>query len=248
MKLITSPANPTYRQLLRLLQARGIRKYQQALVSGEKIVRELLASGSPEVLALVSSSRHENIEGLNAVSRLVLEPELFRQLDVCGTDFPLVLVRCAQPVEWAGSLPVGTCVALAFQDPENVGSVLRSSVAFGVRDILLLEQCASPFLPKAIRASAGAVFHCRFFAGPRLEDIFHLPYPGQIVSLSAEGKPLAETVFSDPTMLVPGIEGAGIPARWREQSVSIPMDAGVESLNAAVATSIVLYHMAQRRR
>ncbi|WP_221270464.1 TrmH family RNA methyltransferase [Desulfurispira natronophila] len=237
---IHSPTNTTFRQLLKLTGARGIRKQGLALAAGEKIVNELLPS--PHVQQLIISEKYCGALATD-LPILCLDQALFRQLDVCGTNSPLVVVKwkpwpsfCQQNID-------GHCVAIAFQDPENVGAVVRSSLAFGIEDVILLKECAHPFLPKAVRASAGTVFQARFHQGPPLESLHMLDFDGELVPLSQDGAPLKEHRFATRTMLLPGIEGCGLPHHLRSNAVSIPISDAVESLNAAVATSIILYAM-----
>jgi len=125
-----------------------------------------------------------------------------------------------------------------FQDPENVGAVVRSAVAFDVDRIILLAESANPFHPKAVRASAGTVFSARLFQGPSLSE---LPHDLPVIALSSSGQPLAQARFPESFCLLTGMEGPGLPPRWQASAVAIPMAPGVESLNAAVATAIALY-------
>ena len=237
---IHSPTNTTFRQLLKLTGTRGIRKQRRALAAGDKIVNELRQSSRVQQL-IISEKHHGSL--VTDLPTLCLDQTLFRQLDVCGTNSPLAVIRwktwppfCQQNVD-------GHCVAIAFQDPENVGAVVRSCLAFGVKDVVLLEECAHPFLPKAVRASAGTVFQTRFHQGPPLGDLDKLDFDGELAPLSQEGTSLKEHRFATHTMLLPGIEGEGLPHHLRSRAISIPISDAVESLNAAVATSIALYAM-----
>ena len=96
-----------------------------------------------------------------------------------------------------------------FQDPENVGAVVRSAAAFGAAQVILLAESAHPFHPKALRASGGAALAVILREGPSLSEI---PDELPILSLSAEGTPLQEAEFPPAFGLLAGMEGPG-PAR-----------------------------------
>ena len=132
----------------------------------------------------------------------------------------------------------GCSLLIPFQDPENVGAVIRCAAAFDVQRIIVLSESANPFHPKAIRTSAGAVFSARLFEGPSL-DMLSQDLP--VIALSSSGRPLAGMRFPESFYLLTGMEGPGLPPRLQADAVAIPMAAGVESLNAAVATAIALY-------
>ena len=142
--------------------------------------------------------------------------------------------------KWSPSegLPDGCTLLVPFQDPENVGAVIRSAVAFGVAAIIMLHEAANPYHPKSVRASGAVVFRANLLQGP---SIHHLPENLPIVPLSKEGKKISDFKFPAKFALLPGIEGPGLPDRYRKAGVSIPVSPEVESLNAAVATAIALF-------
>jgi tRNA G18 (ribose-2'-O)-methylase SpoU len=104
--------------------------------------------------------------------------------------------------------------------------------------VILLAESAHPYHPKALRASGGAVFAAALMRGPSLDD---LPATLPIVALSREGRDVAGFPFPQSFGLLPGMEGPGLPVRFRAQTVAIPMAGNVESLNAATAAAIALY-------
>jgi tRNA G18 (ribose-2'-O)-methylase SpoU len=176
-----------------------------------------------------------------------LTPQRFQALDIFGTGAPIVLFDVPAIEAWQprkGLLP-GCSLLVPFQAPENVGTVIRSAVAFGVDRVILLAESANPFHPKAVRASAGTVFSARLFQGPSL---FKLPRSLPLIALAASGQPLALARFPQSFYLLAGMEGPGLPPQWQANTVAIPMASGVESLNAAVATAVALYEWRRRKQ
>lgn len=169
-------------------------------------------------------------------------PQLFPQIDQFHTGPPILLLRCPPLPPWSGRPSVPGCtLCLPFQDPLNVGAVLRTAAAFGVLDIVHLKGSAHPFHPKALRAGGSAIFRTHLWRGPSLEGLAGLG--DALVTLSPEGVPLEAFRWPETFCLAPGIEGAGLPAELKgARTLGIPMAAGVESLNAAMATGIALYH------
>jgi tRNA G18 (ribose-2'-O)-methylase SpoU len=137
-------------------------------------------------------------------------------------------------------LPKGAVPFIAFQDPANVGAVIRSAAAFGVRTIVLLREAANPYHPKSIRAAGTAVFLVEFMEGPSIRDIESAKIP--IVALSLGGTDIAHFQFPERFGLLPGMEGPGLPGELlRVEKLRIPIAPDVESLNAAAAVTIALY-------
>ncbi|QCQ22843.1 16S rRNA (guanine(527)-N(7))-methyltransferase RsmG [Desulfoglaeba alkanexedens] len=249
VKRIESAQNPVFKELKRLLYGRGVKKAGKTLVAGSKLTADVAARHRDRVEGWISRGDEPpppaDLE--ERVSWIALAPSLFDELDVFGTRCPMLLAGVPDMPAWepASGLQKGCSLLIPFQDPENVGAVVRSAVAFGVERIVLLEESAHPFHPKALRASGGAAFQARFLRGPSLSQ---LPRTLPILPLSQDGMPLEGVDFPEAFGLLPGIEGAGLPAAWRFRAIAVPISPEVESLNAATATAIVLYEWSRRRR
>ncbi len=239
---IESEQNRIFKDLKKLLSGRGIKKQQMALISGAKPVGEVIEAFPKQCTAWISSGSDSPppADFPKQAAWYKMTPPLFEALDVFGTGAPLLLIRTPEIETWMPEtgLPKGCSLFVPFQDPENVGTVIRSAMAFGVDNIVLLAESAHPFHPKSIRASGGAVFHARLLHGPAIND---LPDDLPILPLSAEGRDIADIRFPETFGILPGIEGPGLPERLRQQAVSIPIQKEVESLNAATAAAIALY-------
>jgi len=139
------------------------------------------------------------------------------------------------------------------QDPGNLGTIIRSAEAFSVRGILLGEKTVSHFNSKVARASAGSLFREPLLRVNMAEGIEALKQHGvRVVATSShKGVPLPDANFSGPSMIIIGNEGAGLPAEilaTADELITIPHSPRVESLNAGIAASIVLYEAARQRK
>ena len=248
--IIASPDNRTFKALCKLTDARGQKKQERTLVAGAKLVREFICERPGQCCTLIVCDGVQ-CHGMDDVVQqfagqgnlTVLKRGLFSQLDIFNTGAPLLEVMSPGIPQWGCRLAGQGCVlALPFQDPVNVGAAARSAAAFGVQQVVLLREAASPFHPKSVRASGGAVFKLSFFRGPSLAELVQLPeVASHIVALDMQGASILQFSFPAQFLLLPGIEGQGLPEELRRQAVSIPMPGAVESLNAATAVSIALF-------
>jgi RNA methyltransferase, TrmH family len=155
-------------------------------------------------------------------------------------------------------LQVGPVVALAgLQDPGNLGTIMRSAEAFGSAGIILGEGTVSPLNAKAVRASAGSIFRLPVVVAPLAagsEDVvakLRAKSVRLIATSSHKGTPLDQADLTGPLAIFIGSEGSGLPRALMgqmDETVAIPHAPQVESLNAGVAGSIILYESARQRR
>lgn len=246
-RVVESPSNEAFKTLRQTLTGKGIRKEGKAVLAGPKFIAEVVDRRRDHCLAWITDARDTGTPPAGLECWRLARP-LFDEIDVAGTGGPLLLVRVPEFAAWDASAPWpdGCTLFVPFQNPDNVGAVIRSAAAFGVRRVVLLEEAAHPFHPKAIRAAGPAVFQVELMTGPSIRELRSRDVP--LYSLSGEGSPLGEAVFPARFGLVPGVEGPGLPEELRGQHcLSIPMAPGVESLNATVATAVALYEMTTRR-
>lgn len=141
--------------------------------------------------------------------------------------------------------PVGPlCVALwGVKDPGNVGTVIRSALAFGASSVALGPDTADPFSPKAVRASMGAIFRVPV---SRVSEVSELP-GRKIALIASEGERLSGPAVEE-TSIVVGPERFGIPRSTLSECDGVAhIPIASESLNAAVAASVALYELTNRR-
>jgi len=240
---ISSAQNPRYKNWLKLLDGRGIKKQETALIAGRKVLHEYLRQFPDRVRGVILRKTDDaaNLAVPDGCPVYLLPHDLFAALDIYGIREPMLLAFAPPLAEWDGTLPGGLTVFLPFQNPINLGTAIRSAAAFGA-SVVVLREAAMPYLPKCLRASGPAIFQVPLFQGPGLEQLAsygHLP----IFALSPKGENLFRFPFADygGVGLVAGMEGPGLDAYWpAEKRLSIPMAANVESLNASVAMSIAM--------
>jgi TrmH family RNA methyltransferase len=136
------------------------------------------------------------------------------------------------------------------QDTGNLGAILRSAAAAGGRDAFLSTQCADPWAPKCLRAGMGAHFHMTLHDRVNLLDVAR-SFRGRLIAADSRGERSLFEVDLDGTVgFIIGGEGAGISPALLElaaERVRIPMAAGIESLNAAAAATLVFYEWRRHR-
>lgn len=249
MKRIVSASNSTLKTFLKLTSVRGIKKHGLALVSGLKNLNEIMRNFPEKCVSIISSSHNYNDLLVSAdLTHYVLTPELFRQVDIHGTSHSILLVRVEPFPVWDQEVWAPGCtLCVPFQDPTNVGAVIRSAAAFGVSRVVILKEAAHPFHPRSVQAAGSALFRVHFCEGPSINELGDAQVP--VVTLSPDGQDVSSFEFPPKFCLVPGMEGPGLPERLKHCTVlGIPMEPGVESLNAASATGIALYIWRSRSR
>ncbi|MDR2387168.1 MAG: 16S rRNA (guanine(527)-N(7))-methyltransferase RsmG [Deltaproteobacteria bacterium] len=242
---IASHMNPRFKNWLKLLEGRNIKKTGEALVSGKKIVRDLLATEPLPITSLlaIDKSDYQDLKLPEDLEIYHLRQELFPKLDLFGTGPPLLVIPTPVLVNWREEEPFsGVKILVPFQDPANVGAVIRSAAALGV-EVILLKEAANPYHPKALRAAGPALFKTTILSGPALSQV---PILENMFALTPKGvnihKFKPSKYIKDGLYLLMGLEGPGLaeldfPAK---RCLSIPMKAEVESFNAATAAAIAM--------
>ncbi|MES3038552.1 MAG: RNA methyltransferase [Bdellovibrionota bacterium] len=233
MKKLSSASNADFKDLKALFSSRGIKRQQRFLLMGEKIIQEFLVNPSMEILGEV---RTEKLFPVTKSEQLILDTELFNDLDEVGTHYNILVVALPEIPEHQPELEVeGLEVVTPLGDPNNLGALIRSAVAFGSKKIILTEEACHPYHPRCIKGSAGAVVKAPLYRGRSLRT-----YDTQnSYALDMTGTPLDKFVCPPNFRLVVGEEGPGLNFD-HAHSIAIPTQ-GVESLNATVAASVALY-------
>lgn len=264
MKRLTSRDNPTFKSLrLLLTDARKQRASGKAVLEGAHLIAAALDRGVLPELVVVSESAVGNVEVVALLKRaseaetLCLSDALFRSLSELASPVG-ILARIAVPPDPAravSSAPTfvvtGDCLLLdAVQDAGNVGTLLRTAAAAGVRDVLLGPGCAGAWTPRVLRAAQGAHFALRLHEQADLAA-FLKSYPGlTVATVAREGEPLYALDLCPPVAWLFGNEGQGLSpdlVALAKRRATIPLAAGSESLNVAAAAAVCLFEMRRQR-
>lgn len=239
---ITSLNNPAFRIYSQILSGRGLKKHGLTIMSGLKQVREVVRDFPDKLEAVLTAGPGRLPFGVPEGTALTrLDKELFDQLDLYGTGPPLAIIRVEPLLPWDDrNWPPGCSLFIPFQDPGNVGAVIRTAVAFEVPRIVLLKEAAHPFHHRTLRAAGTAAFTIPMFQGPSLRDLEEVETP--LLTLDRGGQDIGGFRFPETFGLLPGLEGTGLPAGLKRlKALSIPVSPRVESLNAAMAVGLALY-------
>jgi TrmH family RNA methyltransferase len=253
--------NPLLKELRRAFAAGDLTLDGYCAIEGTRIIEEAIRSGLKFRAIFFRESAKNRADRLLPqlaahVEKLVMPDKLFASAVPSETPQGVAaLVKCKifSVDDVIAKSRTGPLVAIAgVQDPGNLGTILRSAEAFDAGGVLLGEGTASVFNSKVIRASAGSVFRLPL-AKAKLAETLSIMKSQKlrlVATSSHKSKSLAEANLSAPLAIFIGSEGAGVPRDLlakMDEVVAIPHSPMVESLNAGVAASIVLYEVARRK-
>ena len=246
---ITSRQNPLMTHLRKLASSRSYRKKSgEYLCDGTKLLAEALKWGA-EVKTAVFSEGVDIPPLPDGVRAVRVSEELMRAVSPMETpQGALFTVRLPDTALPETLTSAHYLVLDGVQDPGNVGTILRTADAFDCDGVFLVNACADPYSPKTARATMGAVFR---------RDVYQCTADELCALLQKCGLPLYGTALRNDTVslrdaelsraaVAIGSEGRGLSAEILskcEKTIKIPMSPRCESLNAAVAASVVLWEM-----
>ena len=198
-----------------------------------------------------ASLDHASLRDIQAQDVVVLSPDVFNAAVETITPQGLAGVFSIPALQPTRTLASGSVLLLEnVQDPGNVGTLIRSAAAFGAAAVWLVGECANPWSPKVLRASAGAVFHLPVFRS-NLRDAEEALRPARRLFAAVPARdgavPAMQASLGDGVVMI-GSEGRGLSQEalaLADQLVTIPCR--IESFNAAVAGSLLLYEAARGR-
>lgn len=226
-------------------------------IEGEHLLREALRSG----LRVHSIFVREDHAWATDWAEAGNSPAFFVANDAfdhaCATESPQGIAALVEAPQWSFDALLQTVNSLfvvlaGLQDPGNVGTIIRTAEAFGATGILLTPGTVNPWNQKVLRAAAGSSFRLPVVSledESPLQRLQEKKFPIYACAARA-GASILDTDLRPPMALVIGNEGAGIPQavlRYCTATVHIPCPGPVESLNAAVAASVLLYEAARQR-
>lgn len=277
LRRIEGRHNPLVKQLRQAFSLSELTPAGDCAIEGLRIIEEAIRSGLRFSAAFFRDSAQDRAERLLPqlaahVETLLLPDGLFES--IVPSESPqgvaaLVRIKRFSFGDILERQQTGPIVILAgLQDPGNLGTILRSAEAFGCAGVILGEGTVSPFNPKVVRASAGSIFrlpvvHAHVPAKDhgsekaetaKLKDIseqLQSQHVRLIATSSHKGTPLDQADLKGAAAIFFGNEGSGLPRDLMgkmDEFISIPHTPQVESLNAGVAASIVLYEAAKQRK
>ena len=264
MDQITSTANPHIKQIRKLKDRKYRSESNLFFLEGVRIVIEALESGQWITQLIVSRDLLGSVKAVEVVEEaerkgvplLEVSKEVFESIS--GKDGPQGLAAVAQQ-KWidldpTSRLTSGIWIALyQVADPGNLGTILRTLDGMGGSGVILLDHCTDPFDPSTIRASMGAVFSKQIIKANSSDFIAWIKQNNIHVTGTADSATMDYRKYGYPSnsILLMGSEREGLPdplAAICDDVVSIPMLGNADSLNLAVASSIVLYEIAWQQQ
>lgn len=260
MKRLSSRDNPGFKHLRALNEeARYRRETGHSLIDGDHLIRAAFEADWPVKRLVLREDRVDSdlanellaLAPADLDEVLVLSETLFKAISPVVTPSGMLAEIVCQPREAQASTP-GDVLALAgVQDAGNLGTLLRSAAAAGVREVWLDRSTTQPWSPKALRAGMGAQFQLRIEEACDLAARFREEArPCRVTCLEPDSVPLFSLDLRAPGIWVFGAEGQGVPsdliALARERIV-IPMPGRMESLNVSAAAAVCLFEAVRQR-
>jgi TrmH family RNA methyltransferase len=259
LDVISSRTNARVKQLRAAFQGHARLSGGMVAIEGQHLLEEALRSGMVMKTVFVSERREVPKIVPRGVEVMRLTEEVFGS--VVDTQSPQGVAALLVPPVWVVEDVMGRgegaaliLIAVGLQDPGNLGTLVRSAEAFGATGVLTTPGTVSAWNQKALRASVGSVFRVPV-VGVTASDVEGLKQRG-LRLMAAVGSDGADVIaaqemdFTAACAVMVGNEGAGLAAEWMEMSdarVTIPCPGPVESLNAAVAGSLLLYEASRQR-
>lgn len=254
---VTSPANPLLKDIRRAVQRGTLTRDGCCVAESFHLLEEALRSDCRIRAVLMAESVRTTVEshlrGLTGLRLIALPDPLFQ--DIASTETSQGVLALVYPPQW--TLPQlfrGRSLVVVLdglQDPGNAGTILRAAEAFGATGVLALKGTVSLYNPKTVRASAGSLFRVPTIWG--MEESLALASLEQqrldLYAASPSGKHLlGEADLTRKCAFIIGSEGRGVREKLRAaaRDLRIPTS-GVESLNAAMAATVLLYEARRQR-
>ena len=258
MQTLTSARNPALKELRKILGRGGLTDQGYCVAEGFHLLDEGLTSGCEVHSVFANDAAADRVEarlrGEDSPRFMILADSLFQT--VATTEATQGVVALIRPPHWTMADLFGRRSPLlvldGIQDPGNAGTMIRAAEAFGASGVLLLKGSVSPFNPKALRASSGSVFRMPLVTGVEREQFLaEVEHRGiQLFALMPAGQVTLEDCQLDrECAVVVGSEGQGVAEQLARRTIGIRIPTlGVESLNAAMAATVLLYEAHRQRR
>jgi TrmH family RNA methyltransferase len=260
VRIVQSKQNARLKELRRAMASGGRATGGLVGIEGPKLLEEAVLAGLRMECVFVAEGSGQLIEGIplgKEIEILVMPKGLLEA--ALATETPQPVAALVQPPDWTwehifgGKDAKALVVVLAgLQDPGNLGTILRSAEAFGATGVVILPGTVSAWNPKAVRASAGSVFRMPLVAASEKECFTRLreKHVRTWATAVSGAAPVDAVDLTEPVAILIGNEGNGVAEELAARAdgvLTIPCPGPVESLNAAVAASVLLYEAARQR-
>lgn len=267
-EVLTSLQNPRVKQLVRLRDRRERDETQTFLIEGyRELLRAVDAHQPLEALYLcpelfLGSNERELIDRIasQGASIFPCHEAVFRKISY--RDRPDGLLATAKQRHLSlydlqkkipKDVPPFLVVAEAIEKPGNLGTILRSSDAVGIHGLIVCDQCTDIHNPNVVRASVGTLFTVPVAEATGAESLQWLKKQGILIAAATPSAKheFTEVDLSGPVAIAVGTEQIGLSEAWMKQAdiqVRIPMCGVADSLNVAMATTLLLYEVLRQRR
>jgi TrmH family RNA methyltransferase len=241
MKEITSVFNPEIKNIVRLHDAGERAKQNLFIVEGKRALKTALERLQLKQLYITQDHRAD-IHELCDNNHVTLVSDTVMKKISTSTHASGMLAVCTIPAQPELDILTNGLVLAQITDPGNMGTLIRTAVACGVKSVVIIEG-TDPWSPKVVQASAGTIAHVNIFKLTwhtlRIHKK-HLALYGLVVHNGLD----IQTITNKNHLLVIGNEAHGLPLAWQQDCdalYTLPMPGKTESLNAAIAGSIALY-------
>lgn len=262
VRIVQSKNNARLKELRKAFLRPGRDTHGLAAIEGPHLLEEALRAGLRIATVFVRSTGSGDLGyppgvGEN-IETLLVEPDLFDEVVQTETPQPVAALVEIPDWTWAHILrareawPQLLIVLAGVQDPGNLGTILRSAEAFKATGVISLPGTVNEWNSKVVRSSAGSIFRLPLIHATPEECFTMLREAGARVLTTSvtNATPIHEANLTGPVAFLIGNEGGGVPAETAKQAdsaVTIPCPGPVESLNAAVAASVLLYETSRQR-
>lgn len=252
---IASTSNTKYKYIKSLSQKKNRQKNGEYTVEGVKSVCDAIKSEKLISMIAVSDSFYEQVDfEYENYDILKVRDNIFS--GICDTDTPqgIIAVIKMENIEFTANTEKVYIYCDNVTDPGNIGTIIRTADAAGMGGVLLSKGCVDIYNPKTVRASMGSFFHIPIIENTELSELKNLKQQGFQIISGAIGDNTIDYVDTDmkkPTIIVVGNEANGVCEEVisiSDYCVKIPIIGMAESLNVAVAASILMYESQRQRR
>ena len=255
-ELITSDKNTTVKLVKALLtQARQRNKHGQTVIEGIHLIDAALRSDYPFVQILLAESVHHHPEVQQVLTRLptytpilTLSDALYESMRSLGTGIDIMAV-IKMPIPSLSIIHDDCLILNDVQDSGNVGTLLRTAAAVGIKNILCTSATAQAWSPKTLRAGMGAQFALNIYEGLSVQEVLDHVQTPLFATSSHTDTVIYQHDLKKPIAWIMGHEGQGVCDELMqcETPIALPQPNGQESLNVAIAGSLCLYEKLRQR-